>query len=101
MSCRGEALPPSSFRFALLVLVLSLSPLLTAAASNLRPPAEVIPPGETSVTRSDGIPPAWMFFLPTISAGELTIQFQHDARLTARQSIASRLVLFLPGSFQN
>ena len=84
MSCRGEALPSSSFRFALLVLVLSLSPLLTAAASNLRPPAEVIPPGETLVYEIRWDPPAWMFFLPTISAGELTIQFQHDARLDGK-----------------
>ena len=78
----------------MLVLVLSLSPLLTAAASNLRPPAEVIPPGETLVYEIRWDPPAWMFFLPTISAGELTIQFQHDARLDGKavHRIAARAV---------
>ena len=72
----------SSYRLALPVLVFSLSPLL--AADNLRSPSEVIPPGETLVFEIRWDPPAWMFFLPTISAGELTIQFQHEARLDGK-----------------
>jgi hypothetical protein len=84
MRPRGEALPSSSFKIALLVLVLYASPHFPAAASNLRPASEVIPPGETLVYEIRWDPPAWMFFLPTISAGELTIQFQHEARLEGK-----------------
>jgi len=84
MKSRGEALPPSSFRIALLVLVLAVSPHFAAAASNLRPASEVIPPGEVLVYEIRWDPPAWMFFLPTISAGELTIHFQHEARLEGK-----------------
>ena len=72
----------SSCRLALPVLALSLSPLL--AADNLRSTSEVIPPGETLVFEIRWDPPAWMFFLPTISAGELTIQFRHEARLDGK-----------------
>jgi len=94
MKSRGEALPSSSFRIGLLVLLLSVPLLPAAAASNLRPATEVIPPGETLVYEIRWDPPAWMFFLPTISAGELTIQFQHDARLDGKavHRIAARAV---------
>ena len=43
-----------------------------------------MPLGETLVFEIRWDPPAWMFFLPTISAGELTIQFQHEARLDGK-----------------
>jgi len=94
MKSRGEALPSSSFRIGLLVLLLSVPLLPAAAASNLRPATEVIPPGETLVYEIRWDPPAWMFFLPTISAGELTIQFQHGARLDGKavHRIAARAV---------
>jgi len=94
MNSRGEALPSSCFRFALLVLVLSFSSHFAAAANNLRPVSEVIPPGEVLVYEIRWDPPAWMFFLPTISAGELTIQFEHDARLEGKSvhRIAARAV---------
>jgi hypothetical protein len=84
MESRVENLPSSSYRFALLVLVLLFSPRLAAAANNLRPPSEVIPPGETLIYEIRWDPPAWMFFLPTISAGELTVQFKHQAVLDGR-----------------
>jgi len=81
MKFQVENRPSSSCRFALPVLLLSFSPVLLAgAADNLRSPSEVIPPGETLVFEIRWDPPTWMFFLPAISAGELTIQFQHDAR---------------------
>ena len=67
-----------------IVCLLSFSPLLAAAANNLRPPSEVIPPGETLVYEIRWDPPAWMFFLPTISAGELTVQFKHQAVLDGK-----------------
>jgi len=68
----------------LLVLVLAVSPDFAAPANNLRPVSEVIPPGEVLVYEIRWDPPAWMFFLPTISAGELTIHFQHEARLEGK-----------------
>jgi Protein of unknown function (DUF3108) len=94
MKSRGEALPPSSFQIALLVLVLAVSPHFAAAASSLRPASEVIPPGEVLVYEIRWDPPAWMFFLPTISAGELTIHFQHEARLEGKtvHGIAARAI---------
>jgi hypothetical protein len=79
--------PSSRFRLALGFLLLSFSPVVPlASAETLRPPSEVIPPGETLVFEIRWDPPSWMFFLPTISAGELTIQFQHDARLEGKAS---------------
>jgi hypothetical protein len=68
----------------LLVLVLLISPFPAVAASNLRPASEVIPSGEVLVYEIRWDPPAWMFFLPTISAGELTVQFQHEAQLEGK-----------------
>jgi hypothetical protein len=74
--------------------MLSVSPLRAAAASNLRPASDVIPPGEVLVYEIRWDPPAWMFFLPTISAGELTIHFQHEARLEGKtvHQIAARAI---------
>jgi len=94
LKSRVENLPSCRSRFALLVLVISLWPPPLAAADNLRPPSEVIPPGETLVYEIRWDPPAWMFFLPTMSAGELTIQFQHEARLDSKvvHQIAARAV---------
>jgi Protein of unknown function (DUF3108) len=67
-----------------MVFLLSFLPALGAAASNLRPPAEVIPPGETLIYEIRWDPPAWMFFLPSISAGELTVHFQHAAETAGK-----------------
>ncbi len=61
-------------------------------AEALRPPLEVMPPGETLIYEVRWDPPAWLFFLPTISAGDLTIQFHGQTefdgkpvyRITAR-----------------
>src|SRR5258706_6456177 len=79
---RVENLPSLSCR--LLILGLLFSPVPSTAADPLRRPSEVIPPGETLVDEIRWDPPAWMFFLPTMSAGELTIHFQHDTRLDGR-----------------
>ena len=45
-------------------------------SSNLRNPSEVIPGGETLVYEVRWDPPAWLFFIPTISAGEMTLKFE-------------------------
>jgi hypothetical protein len=68
----------------LLISVLSFSPLPAAAAKRLQSPSEVISPGETLVYEIRWDPPAWMFFLPTISAGELTIHFEHESRANGK-----------------
>jgi hypothetical protein len=48
-----------------------------ASATTVKKPAEVFPEGETLVYEVRWDPPGWMFFLPTISAGEMTAQFQN------------------------
>ncbi|MYC81019.1 MAG: DUF3108 domain-containing protein [Acidobacteria bacterium] len=45
-------------------------------SSDLRSPSEVIPGGETLVYEVRWDPPAWLFFIPTISAGEMTLKFE-------------------------
>ena len=45
-------------------------------ASDLPTPSEVIPAGETLVYEVRWDPPAWLFFIPTISAGEMTLKFE-------------------------
>jgi hypothetical protein len=74
--------------------LLVLSTAFVASASTPRLPSEVIPPGETLVYEIRWDPPAWMFFLPTISAGELTVQFHHDAQVDGKavHRIAARAV---------
>jgi hypothetical protein len=100
MESRAEKLQSSNYQYALLVLVLLLSPRLAAAANSRRSPSEVIPPGETLIYEVRWDPPAWMFFLPTISAGELTLQFKHQAVLDGKpvHQITARAISsgFLP-----
>lgn len=71
-----------------------LSPAHGEAANNTLPPSEVIPVGETLVYEIRWDPPIWMFFLPTISAGELTVQFQHEAQVEGKpvHRIAARAI---------
>lgn len=45
-------------------------------SSDLPNPSEVIPGGETLVYEVRWDPPAWLFFIPTISAGEMTLRFE-------------------------
>jgi len=45
-------------------------------SSDLRNPSEVFPGGETLVYEVRWDPPAWLFFIPTISAGEMTLKFE-------------------------
>ena len=40
-------------------------------------PSDVIPKGETLVYEVRWNPPLWMFFLPTISAGEMMLKFHN------------------------
>ena len=56
------------------ILALPGSPHLHS--SNLRNPSEVIPGGETLIYEVRWDPPAWLFFIPTISAGEMTLKFE-------------------------
>ena len=48
----------------------------SAQAESLRVPAKVFPLGETLVYEVRWDAPAWVFFMPTISAGEMTFRFQ-------------------------
>jgi hypothetical protein len=84
MRSRHENLPSPGFLFVFLIFSLAQLPALATAASLLRSPSEVIPIGETLVYEIRWDPPAWMFFLPTISAGELTVQFKHKAMLEGK-----------------
>ncbi|MCI0422510.1 MAG: DUF3108 domain-containing protein, partial [Acidobacteria bacterium] len=83
MKSRGDNLLLPSRWFGFLLLLLSVLPR-AAATEALRLPSEVIPPGETLVYEIRWDPPAWMFFMPTISAGELTVRFQDQARLDGK-----------------
>ena len=46
-------------------------------ASLSKNPSDVIPKGETLVYEVHWNPPIWMFFLPTISAGEMMLKFHN------------------------
>lgn len=70
-------------RFARLAFLLA-SIALPAWAETLKRPAEVMPSGETLIYEIRWDPPAWMFFLPTISAGELTVQFHGQMNLDGK-----------------
>jgi hypothetical protein len=48
----------------------------SAQAESLRAPGKVFPLGETLVYEVRWDPPAWVFFMPAISAGEMTFRFQ-------------------------
>jgi hypothetical protein len=70
----------SSFVRLLSVVALTSScpNLPWAEAQSLKKPEEVFPLGETLVYEVLWRPPNWMFFLPAISAGELTFKFQEQ-----------------------
>lgn len=70
--------------FGSFLIFLGLSPNLSAGAENLRKPEDVFPSGETLVYEVRWDPPLWMFFLPTISAGEMTFKFQGQANHNGR-----------------
>lgn len=48
-----------------------------APPENLADPAVVFPPGESLVYEVKWDPPSWMFFLPTLSAGQMTLRCQN------------------------
>lgn len=81
---------------ACLVVAILLQPVFPAP----RRPTEVFPEGETLVYEVRWDPPAWMFFLPTISAGEMTLRFQdhgsHEGRPAYRISARAISSGFLP-----
>ncbi len=56
----------------------SLDPIVWGQTlrENLADPAVVFPPGESLVYEVKWDPPAWMFFLPAMSAGQMTLQCQ-------------------------
>jgi uncharacterized protein DUF3108 len=49
--------------------------LCSAQVASSRPSPALFPVGETLVYEVRWDPPAWMFFLPTIDAGEITLKF--------------------------
>ncbi len=53
---------------------------LCSATTTVKKATEVFPEGETLVYEVRWDPPGWMFFLPTISAGELTVQFHNHGK---------------------
>jgi Protein of unknown function (DUF3108) len=60
-----------------LLFVASVLCSLQLHASGPKRPHEVFPEGETLTYEVRWNPPAWMFFLPTISAGEMTLRFEN------------------------
>ena len=87
----------SSFLLAAWMLTVPGSPCLQS--SGLNNPSEVIPAGETLVYEVRWDPPAWLFFIPTISAGEMTLKFEKGVddggrpifRITVSAGILPRL----------
>jgi hypothetical protein len=53
---------------------------LSSATTTVKKATEVFPEGETLVYDVRWDPPGWMFFLPTIGAGEMTVQFQNHGK---------------------
>jgi hypothetical protein len=51
-----------------------LASLGNSRAEKLKKPQDVFPTGETLVYEVRWDPPAWMFFFPTVTAGELTLR---------------------------
>src|SRR5688572_32607497 len=49
---------------------------MPAQSPALKVPEDVFSLGETLVYEVRWDPPGWMFFLPTMSAGEMTLRFQ-------------------------
>jgi hypothetical protein len=78
--------------FAVLAAALVVQLQSASSATATKKPVEVFPEGETLVYEVRWDPPGWMFFLPTITAGEMTVQFQNHGehegnpayRITAR-----------------
>lgn len=70
------------------------------STANTRKPHEVFPQGETLVYEVRWDPPAWLFFLPTISAGEMTLTFQNHTDIAGQPAfkISARAISsgFLP-----
>ncbi len=68
----------SKLAIAVLLIELLGSATLPSMAkpAPLRAPRDMVFPGETLVYEVRWDPPGWMFFLPTISAGEMTLRFQ-------------------------
>ncbi len=60
--------------------------VVSGQADILRDPSEAFPSGETLVFEVRWDPPAWLFFLPTISAGDLTIEFHHEPASEGRRA---------------
>ena len=91
---RLENLPIPRFLSVFLIFSLLFLRVGIAVPNQLRPPSAVIPPGETLVYEIRWDPPPWMFFLPTISAGELTVQFKHQVVLDGKavHQISARAV---------
>lgn len=71
-----RASPPISAPVLLAAWVLTFPGSTPLHSSDLRNPSEVIPGGETLVYEVRWDPPAWLFFIPTISAGEMTLKFE-------------------------
>ncbi len=74
-SCSAEPLLAPLFALCLLV-----SPVL---GESLRAPQEVFPPGERLIYEVRWHPPAWMFFFPTVTAGELVFQVSDSSPTAA------------------
>ena len=70
---------PISTAVLLATWILAFSGSSRLHSSSLPNPSEVIPGGETLVYEVRWDPPAWLFFIPTISAGELTLKFEERA----------------------
>ena len=90
-TCRAPAVPNSEisgrthskngFIPGLVLLGVTVAAFLRSDplySSNFQIPSEVIASGETLVYEVRWDPPAWLFFLPTISAGELTLKFENQ-----------------------
>jgi hypothetical protein len=52
----------------------------SSATTPVKKATEVFPEGETLVYEVGWDAPSWMFFLPAISAGEMTVQFQNHGK---------------------
>jgi Protein of unknown function (DUF3108) len=57
---------------------------LPVQAEVLKQASEVMPAGETLVYEIRWEPPGWMFFMPTVNAGELVVQFHGQTTLDGR-----------------
>ena len=85
---------------AFLTGLIILGSFVSASAEKLKNPSEVFPAGETLVYEVRWDPPAWMFLLPTVTAGELTLKvleaFPGDRQSTLRVTAEAVSSGFLP-----